>query len=344
MEKGNSINSILFASLLTLVVLAAESHARSSPRRTRGGLYGDWEVKVNFDGREFTSILYFSRDARGNRTGKWISFWGVTELKNLKFEDGKLTFEQEIPRRQGQSYTAKFTGNLEDGKLSGTLSSDRGQYKVEGKPARRIPRAVGTWEVKFRIGDREITSRLIIKADKQGKLSAEWPSERIENRISEVKYERGRLTFKRSSKMQDRQWESTFEGNIDYRTDKLTGTIKSERGEIAVEGTRVGAPLIGTWDLDVASEMGTVKQRLKVNRDLSALYGSIPVKQVKLDGDKVTFNVVLEFGERKFEMAFEGKLQDAKLTGELKTSRGTAKVTGKKVVRVFRRPGTSATR
>jgi len=124
------------------------------------------------------------------------------------------------------------------------------------------------------------------------------------------------------------------------RGNTLTGTIKSERGEITAEGKRIGAALIGNWNLEVTSERGSRKQRLKVNPDMSGMYGAIRIKKVNLEDDKVSFKIVLEFGERKFEMSFEGKLAESKLIGELKTSRGTQKVTGKKVIRTFRRRST----
>ncbi len=68
--------------------------------------------------------------------------------------------------------------------------------------------------------------------------------------------------------------------------------------------------------------------------------GPSPLKKVNLEGDKVNFKTVLEFGDREFEMSFEGKLDESKLTGELTTSRGTRKVKGTKVVRSFRRRST----
>jgi hypothetical protein len=52
----------------------------------------------------------------------------------------------------------------------------------------------------------------------------------------------------------------------------------------------------------------------------------------------------MEFGERKFEMSFEGKLAEKKLTGELKSSRFSQKVTGTKVVRTVRGRSTGSTR
>ena len=323
---------------LVLVTLSAQVWGQAS-RPSRWRLYGDWQIKVQFGERQMESILSFSRDNEGNLTGQCISFWGIIELKDVKFEENKLSFVQTF--RWGENeMTSNFTGTIEDGKLTGTLSSDRGESKVEGKRSPRIPRAVGSWEMKYKIGERDITSTLVVKADKEGKLTAEWQSRWGEHEITDLQYERGRLTFKRKSKMQDRQWESTFEGTIQRETDTLSGVMKSERGEIAAEGKRIGAALIGTWNLELTSERGPRKQRLRVHPDMSGLYGSIPVKKINFEDDKVSFKIVMEFGERKFEMTFEGKLAESKLTGELTTSRGTTKVAGTKVIRRFRRRST----
>ena len=201
-----------------------------------------------------------------------------------------------------------------------------------------MSRAVGNWELKYKFGDREITTTLAIKPNKEGELTGEWQSQRGESKITDLQYERGKLTFKREGTYQDRKFESTFEGSI--QRGALTGMIKSERGEVPVEGTLIGAPLIGTWNLDIESERGPRKQRLVVNPDMSALYGPTLIKKINLDGDKVSFKFVLKFGDREFETSFEGKLADSKLTGELTTSRGTQKVKGAKVVRTFRRRNT----
>ena len=127
------------------------------------------------------------------------------------------------------------------------------------------------------------------------------------------------------------------EGRVIFEGDALKGAIKSERGELAIEGTRKGAPLIGTWDLELTSDRGSRKQRLRVNPDMSARYGAMPVEKVGFEEGKVTFKIVLEFGERKFEMEFQGKIEESKLAGEITSSRGTQKVAGTKLVRRFRR-------
>ena len=306
------------------------------PTRSRRGwgVYGDWDVKMKFNEREYNSILSFSRNKEGKLTGHWIS-WGMNELKDIKFENNKLSFVQTTPGRDGKLRTSKFAGTIKEGKLSGTVSSDRGETKIEGKRSRRTPRAAGSWAIKMKIGERDITSTLVVTVDKEGKLMAESPSKRVEHKITDVKYERGKLTFKRKSKMQERQWESTFEGNV--RGDTLSGVFKSERGEIKAEGKRVGALAIGKWNLEVESERGKRKQRLQVNPDMSGLYGTIAIKKIDLKGDKVSFKTSMKFGERTFEMSFEGNIKESKLTGELTTSRGKQKIKGTKVVRPSRR-------
>ncbi|MHC4085531.1 MAG: hypothetical protein ACYSU3_12385 [Planctomycetota bacterium] len=331
------LKTVLCCSLVALLMLTAQVSAQSS-RSRRGGLYGDWLVKMTVGERQWESILSFSRDTEGNRTGQWISLWGVNDLKDLKFEENQLSFVQVFRFGENES-TSTFKGTIEEGKLSGTISSDRGETKLEGARRPRTSRAVGSWEMKYKYGEREITGTLVIKADKERNLSAEWQSQRGENVITDLKYERGKLSFKRTGKYGDRQWESTFEGNI--RGDTLTGTFKSERGEIKAEGKLKNASLIGNWNLDIESEQGSRKQRLTVNSDLSGLYGSYPIKKVNFEEDKVSFKIVLEFGERKFEISFKGKLADSKLTGDLTTSRGTRKVKGTKVVRRFGRRRTT---
>jgi hypothetical protein len=254
------------------------------------------------------------------------------DLKDVKFEENKLSFVQ-VFRSGENEFTRNFTGTVEDGKMTGIVSSDRGERKLEGKRSPRMPRAVGNWEMKYRVGERDVTSTLAVKVDKENNLTAEWHSQWGEHEIIDLQYERGNLTFKRKSKLRDFSWESTFEGKIEGETNTLSGVFKSERGEIAAEGKLMGAPLIGTWNLDVTSERGTRKQRLRVNPDMSGLYGPTPINKVNLENGKVSFKIVLEFRDQKREMSFEGKLADSKLTGELTTSRGNQKITGTKVVR-----------
>jgi hypothetical protein len=336
-RRAFTIAALFLFGIVSVPVTAQESAPARRPMRAR--LYGDWNIKVAFGERQMDAILSFSRDNEGNLTAQWISPWGVTDLKDVKLEENKLSFVQ-VVRFGENEFTSNFTGTVEESKLTGVLVSDRGESAVEGQRAPRISRAVGNWEMAFKVGERDVTSTLVIRADKEGNLKGEWQSSWGEHEVTDVTYERGTLSFTRKSTFQSRQFESRFAGTI--REDTLSGTMTSERGEMAVEATRVGAPLIGTWNLELASEQGARKQRLVVHPDMSGLYGTIPVEKISLDEEKVTFKLVLRFGDQEFEMSFAGTLKDSKLVGEMTTSRGTTKVTGTKVVRTmrfFRRPG-----
>jgi len=332
MERRTVVRVMLVGLLVVSFVLPLQVSAQS--RSGRGGLYGDWQIKMKFGEREFESILYFSRNQEGQYTGQWISFFGVTDLQDVKFEENKLSFTQ-VMRFGDQENTSKFTGTIEQGALSGLLVSDRGETEITGKRAARTPRGVGSWEMTIKAGEREYTGILAIAADQEGNLNGTWTSSRGESKVSEVKYENRNLTFKRVIEREGNRMEMTFEGTLGNTS--LEGVFKSDRGESATTGTRVGAAVIGTWNLDIESERGPRKQRLRINPDLSALYGPTLIKKINLDGDKISFKYSLQFGDQEFETNFEGKVAESKLTGELKTSRGTSKVTGTR--RQFRRPG-----
>jgi len=331
--KQTGFNKMVgFVALVVLVMPLAAMWAQppAAPATlVEKGITGDWLLKIEFGERQMTSIVSFSKDKEGKLAGQWIGFFGVGELQDVKYEGNNLSFLQ-VSRFGDQEFKMTFAGKVDGDKFSGTLSSDRGESKVEGQRVKPMPAAVGNWEIKVKMGEREFTATLVVKPDKEGKLTAEWQSQFGENQISDVQFKDGKLTFKRTTKIQDRQFESTFEGMV--KADTLSGTFKSERGEIAAEGKRIGAALIGKWELEVTSERGTYKQILQVNPDLSGLYGPMPVKKINLEGDQVAFQIVLEFGDRKFENNFKGKLDGQKLTGEFTNEMGTQKATGKKVV------------
>jgi hypothetical protein len=318
---------VLVVLLVGLFILPVQTSAQLRSRRDE--LDGDWLIKMKFGKTEFESILAFSRNQEDQYTGQWLSFFGMMELTDVKLEENKLSFTLTV-RSRGEEGTSKFTGAIKQGEISGLLVSDGGETEIKGKRSPQPPRGVGSWVMKIKVGDREYMGTLTITADKEGNLLGTWKSSRGESKVSDVKYESRRLTFKRVVQRDSGQMEMTFEGTIGYAS--LEGVFKSDRGESTVTGTRVGASVIGMWNLDIESEQGSRKQRLRVNSDMSALLGSHPVKKINLDGDKVSFEYIVKVGDRELETSFEGKISDSKLTGEIKTSRGgTSKVTGAKL-------------
>ena len=317
-----------FLALIVIVALSSPATAGTA----RKGISGDWLITMDFNGRQIESILSFSMDNQGKLTGQSIGF-SVSELEDVKYEGSQLSFVQ-VNRFGDNEFRRTFTGTIERGKLSGTMSSDRGESKVEGKRIRRMSMAAGTWQVTFKVGERDVSTTLVIKADDNNKLSADWQSQWGQHEITDVTFKAGKLTFKRTSKFQDRQFDSTFEGTV--KGHKLTGTMKSEMGDMAVEGQRDGAALIGRWDIELTSDRGTRKQMLQVNPDLSGLYGSSAIKKIDLENNQVSFKVVRMFRDQESEITFKGTLNGRKLTGERVTSRGSQTVTG------LKRSGTQA--
>jgi hypothetical protein len=305
-------------------------------------MWGDWDLKVKFGEWDMDIILSVSRDESGSLTGDWVSVWGVSRLEDFTFADGNLSFVQAGTFRD-EPFRNTFKGTVEEDELKGVLSGDRGDSDVSGKRRRRAPRAVGTWDLEYKVAGRDITSKLIITADDDRELSAQWTSEQAQVEVSDVEYERGTLTLKRKTIMGDREWESNFEGSMNRETGMLEGKITSEEREpIDVKGKRAGGALIGTWNLDVTGEQREFKQQLRVYPDMSGHYGTLAVDKIELKDDTVSFESEWEFGDRTFEMQFKGKLADDKLTGQMTTSRGTQKVEGTKVVRRFRRPASGS--
>lgn len=329
-----------------LMVLAALS-LRASAEPPKLEIAGDWQIKTEFEGRTTESILSLCQDPEGKLSGKWISFWGFSELQEVKLEGDRLTFVQVNRFRQTES-TSKFTGTVKEGKLTGTLSGERGEFSVQGTYMKPIAPAVGNWEIISQRGDREITRTLIIKADKEGKLTAEMQRQQGQGQqdqgpggqgqrppevIKEVSFKDGKLTFTRTTTFGDQQRESKY--NLTVKEDTISGTVTSERGESQLEGKRVKNPLVGKWEITLSSERGERKQFLTINPDMSGWYGPTAVEKINLEKQEISFKMMLGSGERTFESEFKGRFDPEKLTltGEM-TGFGDSvqKVTGKKIV------------
>lgn len=292
------------------------------------GITGEWEMTMDFGGRPSYATLSISKNADGTLAGKW----GSNELANVKFQDGKLSFVRTV-RFGDQQFSMSYNGTLEDGKLMGLMSSERGEYAANGARKKPMCPALGQWDIGYSIGERNITGKLVVSGKPDGTLGGTWVSQRGGSEISNVKFLNGTLTFDRKSTFNDRTFESTFEGTV--KGNELSGTFKSQRGERAAAGKRIGAPLIGKWELTSTSERGTRTRVLTVFPDLTGRYesfgGEIAVKDLKLEGNQVTFAIETGFGDRASVSQFKGTLDGATLKGQMTSSRGTREVAGKKM-------------
>lgn len=292
---------------------------------------GDWEITMDFNGRESFAMLSISSKPDGTLTGKW----GSSELSDVKFQDGKLTFVR-IAGPPDRQFTMNYEGILKAGKLVGKFTSDWGEFSAVGaRPKPKSP-VLGQWDINFTAGDRDISARLTIFEKPDGTLAGQWAKEQGEHTISNVKFQDSKLAFTRKSKLDDFEFETNYEGTVEGH--KLTGKFNNDMGEWQTKGKRVGAELVGEWELTVNSDWGTHTTMMRIFPDLTGRYGffdgEIPMKDIKLEGDQVTFSLEMGFGDETFQIDFKGKLDGATLKGQLTSPRGTSDVTGKKVATV----------
>lgn len=110
------------------------------------------------------------------------------------------------------------------------------------------------------------------------------------------------------------------------------------------KGTRVGAALVGKWDLTSVSDFGTRQGMMRINGDMTGRYeffgGEIPMKDLKLEGNQVTFALEMGWGDQTFTLDFKGTLDGKNLKGQMTSDRGTSEITGKKVEKVSAAVGT----
>jgi hypothetical protein len=313
--KGKSIFIICFVLLMqTSLVLAAEE------------ITGEWDITMEFEGQKRFATLIISKKEDGTLAGKW----GSSELSNVKFQDGKLTFIRTVGPSDRQA-TMDYEGTLKDGKLMLTVSSDWGEFTAVGaRPKPKLP-VLGQWDINFNVGERDVNAKLTISQKQDGAFQGKWDEEG-EHVISNVKFQDGKLTLTRNSKVNDFEFETTYEGTV--QGDKLIGMLKGEMGEWQANGERVGAALVGVWELTTTSDWGTRTGMMKIYRDLTGRYetfgGEVPMKNIKLEGDQLTFILEMSFRGETFQMDFKGKLDDKTLKGQLTSDRGTSEIVGKK--------------
>jgi hypothetical protein len=324
--------SIITCTALTVLILftclcPAEEKAQSPQEKTIAGI---WKLTVDFNGRQMNSTLTICTAEKEKPSVEWGLGGDEDQISNIKLDGNKLTFDRTRSFRD-QEFTSTVTLNYDKQKdmLKGTISTDRGDNDVTGTRIIPKPDAVGTWVIKTEKGK----SALTIK-QKNDKLEGNWTSPAGKSEISNIKFKNGKLTFDRITKSEDRESKSSFTGEV--KGNELKGEITDEEGTTEVTATRHGAEIIGKWALTTTSDRGERTSILLIDKDLTGRYamgfGEMETSKIKLDGDKVTFYIDMQFGDRDFSMDYELKLAGDKLEGQVFTDRGDNKVTGKKII------------
>jgi len=293
-------------------------------------ILGDWEITIDFDGNKSYASLSITKNEDGTLKGKW----GSSELSNVKYENEKLTFIRTMGRGDRQ-FTSDCEGTLKDDKLMLTISNDWGEMSGVGERPKPMCPSLGQWDINFKVEgfDMDIEAKLTISETEDGKLQGKWIENVGEHTVSDIKFEDGKLSLKRHSNVEGMEFDSTYKGTI--KGNNLTGTLTSEMGDIPANGKRHGAELVGEWELTTVSDFGERTSMMRIFSNLTGRYeffgNESPMKNIKLEGDQVTFTIEMGFGGQTFQLDFKGKLDGKNLKGQMESDRGVSDVTGKKI-------------
>ena len=215
---------------LAPVVIAAE------------GVEGTWEFKSQTQARTQNATMTISKNTEGKLSGMWSSQRGESTLSDITFESGKVKFVQ-TSDMGGQQMKTTYEGTLEGTKLTGKGQGRFGEFTFEGtlqgEAKKGADAIVGEWQMNVNMPARENVEKLTITKNADGTLAGKWEGQRGEGTITNMKFEGGKLTFKRTSNFGGREMIADYEGTVEG--DKITGKFVSERGDREANATRAGA-------------------------------------------------------------------------------------------------------
>jgi hypothetical protein len=221
---------VLTCLALAGVVIAAE------------GVVGEWEFKNQMQARTMTATMTITKNAEGKLAGTWSAQFGESALSDITFEAGKVKFVQ-TNNMGGQAMKTTYEGTVEAGKIKGTGKGQFGEFTFEGtlqgEAKTGADAIIGEWQMSVNMPARETVEKLTITKNADGTLAGKWEGRRGESKISNMKFEGGKLTFMRTSDFGGRVMESEFEGTVEG--DAIKGVFKSDRGNRDANATRVVA-------------------------------------------------------------------------------------------------------
>jgi hypothetical protein len=221
---------VLACVVMAPVVIAAE------------GVVGEWEFKSQTQARSATATLTITKSAEGKLAGTWSTQRGESQLSDITFEGSKVKFVQ-TNNFGGQEMKTTYEGTVEGTKITGKSSGRFGEATFEGtlqgEAKKGADAIVGEWQININMPARENIEKLTVTKNADGSLAGKWEGRRGESKISNIKFEGGKLSFIRTMEFGGQIREQEFEGTVEGNT--IKGEFKSDRGNREVTATRVGA-------------------------------------------------------------------------------------------------------
>jgi len=206
------------------------------------GIEGVWEFKSHLEPMSWSATMTITKNAEGKLEGTWSAEFGESTLSDITFEKDLLKFVQ-TSDFGGQQMKTTYEATLEGTKLTGKGNSQFGESIIagtsQGQAKSGADAIVGTWQITITVPAREMVDKLTITKNADNSLSGNLVSQRGESTISNVKFNAGKLTFTRTSKMGQMEFTSTYDGTVEG--DSIKGVFRSDFGDREANATRIGA-------------------------------------------------------------------------------------------------------
>lgn len=279
---------------------------------------GDWSMVMDFQGQDVPGTLTITEADGGGIAGKWTADGESTDLRDVKFEGGTLSFVRSV-NYQGSEFDITYSGTIDGDSITGAFSTPAGDLETNGTRGGATADAglAGNWKlmVDSQLGENE--RGLNVKDD----MSAVYVAEGEEFEVEDLKLEGSDVTFSVTLSLQGQDLALDFEGKLDG--DSLTGELFMDGGSVAeVDGKLAGGGGIapGVYALTVDSQIGEFQHKLTVNDDGSMVYESdgeeTTPENVEINGSDVMFDITLYADGTSYDLQFEGTFEGGKLEGE----------------------------
>lgn len=336
------------AAALALALFAGSSIAWAGNEE----VVGTWDVELDIQGNKVPSkLMIVEKD--GALGGTWSGSRGEAELKDVKYEEGKLTFSRSV-NFQGQEFDMTFNGKVEGDKISGEFDTQMGPLAMTGtrggaeaaggEGAEEMPTGEvnlpGSWHMVVEVQDGSTSEGDLVVKEEGGKLTATWTTDLGTANFPEVKLDGNKVAFAADVDFGGTMVPLKFDGITGG--DKIKGTVSlsfdgqemampvtGTRGEgAAVEMLTGPVNLPGKWEVEATLPDGNTsmadfvieEKEGKLVGKLMTEIGEAVIDGIVVEGNKISYKGAIDMGGVEAPIEFIGSTGGDKMVGDFKLS------------------------
>ncbi|MCK4999980.1 MAG: M60 family metallopeptidase [Anaerohalosphaera sp.] len=204
---------------------------------------GKWEVTIKFNEREMVTTLSITQGKGGAYAAAWErkrregeQRRGETNITDVKVEGNKISFT--MTSKYGENeWTSSYAGTIEGDKLTGKLTSERGEIDANG--VRVKPAVFGNWEFTSQgRGGGSRTRLLVLKED----MTGTYQMRDSDVAIKDFKVDGNAVSFKIDMSYGQNSFTMEYKGKL--TGEELKGEWITPRGSREAVGKRAGTTIV----------------------------------------------------------------------------------------------------